>query len=131
MRRLIGLVLAAFFLIASVWQYRRQQEFLAHALVADGTVVEVFGESRSGSHEDTGSGYVRFQERSGKTRYSLFHGRLLHQFEVGEKVQVFYEPGVPRPIEIDLKAESWIPWALAAFGVMLLFVSVIPRERKL
>src|SRR5687768_6517911 len=101
---LIGLIL----LTVCGFIYYNEQQFLNKAISAPGIVTQM-GESRSSKGSPTYYPIVEFTDQAGqKTIFSSSYSSSPPAYEVGETVEVLYEPGKPSQAEIKGFFSQWL-----------------------
>jgi hypothetical protein len=124
--RLIA-ILGALFLSIATWQAVETIAELQRGLTARGTVVGL---------EKTGQGKrrhdfprVEFRDRAGKTHQ--FTDWDSEFYDVGNVVNVVYDPSRPTYASIDSPYENWkLPVVLGSLGAMFLLISLHRLRRR-
>lgn len=139
--RLIGGIFAlvgAVMLTISAFLYFNEQQFLGRAHTTSGVVIEM-GESRSSKGSSTYYPIVEFADNTGKvTRFSSSYSSNPPAYEVGETVEVLYEPGKPAQAEIKGFFSQWLGVIITGLigiifdiiGVINLFLSFKFRKKE-
>ncbi|QHT67515.1 DUF3592 domain-containing protein [Rhodocytophaga rosea] len=112
---LVGLVL----LTVCVISYYNEQQFLNKAISSSGIVTQL-GESRSSKGSSTYYPIVEFTDQTGKkTIFSSSYSSSPPAYEVGETVEVLYEPGKPSQAEIKGFFSQWLAALITGFLGMI------------
>jgi hypothetical protein len=119
-----GLV-GAGFLANALWIYLTRRKFLASAVAAEGTVVEVRVEGFGGN----AMSMPTFEFRTGTgelQRAESLMGSGLQRFRVGQVVAVWYDPSAPQRAEVASFAVLWgLALLRAGFGGLFLLMGIV------
>jgi hypothetical protein len=95
--------------------YYYEQQFLSKAVIASGIVTQL-GESRSSKGSSTYYPIVEFTDQTGKkTIFSSSFSSNPPAYEVGETVEVYYEPEKPAQAEIKGFFSQWLAALITGF----------------
>lgn len=111
-----------FLIGGSVFAYMYTQKFLETAVKTEGTVIELV--ERRGENGVTYAPVYTFSDTRGE-EHKIYSGSSSYppDYEVGEEVQVLYDPSEPQKAKIDSFFELWgISAILAVIGSISLFL---------
>jgi len=113
--------ISAFALLGgAVWAYFKQQRQMESRLPAPGTVVELTSRISASGRSSILCPVVEFTVPSGeKIRFTSEFGSRPAMHQVGQSVEVRYDPADPNKAEIDSGATMWItPLILVFMGLL-------------
>jgi hypothetical protein len=131
---LVGLILLT--VCGTIYYY--EQQFLNKAITSTGVVTQL-GESRSSKGSSTYYPIVEFTDQTGKkTIFSSSYSSSPPAYEVGETVEVLYEPGKPSQAEIKGFFSQWLAALITGFlglifstiGWVNLFIASKTRKKE-
>jgi len=111
---------AVLFLAGAVCFVHRNHSFNASAVRAEGTIVELIESASSDSHRRMYTPVFTYRDRNGtEYRHKSSHSSYPPIGEVGDKIEVLYDPKDPSRVKINTFFGNWgVPLILGGIGLV-------------
>jgi hypothetical protein len=126
MKRVIFLVVGILLLLLASYRYGKQNEFIKTAEKAEGIVVD--NQTKlSSKRKRSFAPIVEFISKDNKKiRFVSSVSSNSPSYNVGEKVNVYYDPMTPQNAQIDSFLERWGVTAMAGFSAVVFILIGVP-----